>query len=258
MGPPAEGGRLENPARADDVVWATRAPIDRAFSRPNARPSIPVIDKSRAGIAAPADYDPGVVEGDSAVAASARSALGGLHAVWKEVGDVARNPSVPAPELARVAQGAVERALRRADKASETIGREVKEAERALEAKIAPKVEGVIATEIRQHWAQRLSGRGDKLGELLAAVRQDVRTSGAILSAPAYLSGLSAEQFETVRAQAIEGHAQEEGAKLKGARRMGELVERASRRLIDELGPRINRWSGGVSPLAKLEGLGRE
>lgn len=253
VGPPAAGGRL-----ADDVVWAARAPIDRAFARPNHRPSIPVIDKSRTGIAAPADYAPAVIEGDGPAAASARSALGALHAVWKEVGDAARNPNVPAPELARVGQAAVERALRRADTASETIAREVKAAEQALEAKIAPKIEGGIASEIRQHWAQRLSGRGEKLGELLAVVRQDVRTSGAILCAPAYLSGLSAEQLEMVRVQAIEAHAPAEGAKLQGARRVAEVVERASRRLIEELGPRLKRWSGGAAPLAKLEGLGRE
>lgn len=255
------------PAAAVGPAPQGPAPIDRAYrasARSNQRPSPKTpIDASRANIKPPLDFQPGAVRGEGPAAMRARAVLEILHQTWTEVGEAAGKMNVDLPELARVAQGAVERALRGADKARESIAREVELASRAVDAKIAPAVPDVVQSEIRSHWAQRVGGqragasRKEAFGELLEAVRGDSRTSSAILSGPAYLSGLDAERFDTVRASAVEAHAKEEAARLQEARQAGELVARASKRLLDELGWRIGRWTS-TNPLARLEVVGRE
>ena len=137
----------------------------------------------------------------------------------------------------------------------------VANAEQAIESKIAPPIDAGLAAEIRGHWARRLDNPGANAGrleELIAAVKVDVRASAAVLGAPAYLAGLSAGQVGMVRSVAVETFAPEEGARLKRARRVQELVARAGRRLTEEMAPRLRQWSGHSNPLAALSALGKD
>jgi hypothetical protein len=251
----------EGRPEAEAIANAVRSPLDRAHlnARGSHKPTYPVVDRSRVGIAAPADYDPGNVKGEDPAATSARAALGILHKTWAVVGEVAGDRSIPAADLARTATAAIERALRQADRAVETIALQVAHAEKQLQSKIAPEIDGTLASEIRA-WSRDLNPRDrvGKLPEILAAVKTDVRAASALLSAPPFISSLADDQVAAVRQTAISTHARAEGEKLKQAQRAADLVARASRRLLDEMAPRLRQWSGPTSPLERLEQLGKD
>ena len=230
-----------------------KAPIDVALAvrgRPALRP--PKLAASRE-IVVPIDYHPGTVQGEGPSAQSARAAMTAMYDAWTRIAEAAADSNIEPPRLAKAAQGAMERALTAADKATSAIDGRVKELEAAVTAAVQPRVDPTLAAEVRAYWRQK--GWANGLAEALGA---DVRTASAILSAPGYLSGLDAERFDTMRRIAVDAHAREEQAALDEALRARRKIETASGRMIELVAPRLREWAEPESErLAKLEALSR-
>lgn len=188
-------------------------------------------------ITVPIDHHPGMVRGDGPSANAARAAMAALHDAWGHISRAAADRSVDLPRLARAAQGAMERALTEADKATAAINKHVTNLETAIVAATQPRQDPALATEIRGYWRSVGWDKG-----LIPAVEADARTASAVLSAPAYLSGLDAKKHELVRLAAKKAHAPEQSAALEEALLARERVETASTRMIEIVAPRIRQW----------------
>lgn len=92
----------------------------------------------------------------------------------------------------------------------------------------------VTETEVRAYWREKGWASG-----MVEAMREDVRTASAILSAPGYLSGLDAERMATMRRLAVDAHAREAQAALDEALAARRKVETASGRMIELVAPRL-------------------
>lgn len=236
------------------------SPIDEVLARTgagSARPQHVMRDDRRQVPQAPPDYNPGIVNGDSASATAARTALKLVHDSWRHIRDAAADPKVSLADLSIAAQRAVEKALTNVDKARATIGRDVATIEQRIAAKIAPDIAPQLAAEIRSYWRERAAS-GTVLAEVAQAISSDARTASALLTGPAYLSGMSADQLGTLREAAIAGLAPDEGRQLAEARAAFDVVARAGARMLDQLGPKLRQWAMPQSAsLAGLRELGR-
>lgn len=204
-------------------------------------------------IEVPIDYDPRVIAGEGPSAQTARGALNTMHGAWMKIRDAAADQSVELPRLAKAATGAMERALTAADGALERIEKQVKAMEREIAAATQPPVEPSLAAEVRAYWRERGWTNG-----LPQAVAADPRTSSAVLSAPAYLSGLDDKQREIIRMTAVKAHATERLAALEEATEARDKLQRASSRMIELVVPRIRDWERpDNADLTDLEAYGR-
>ena len=200
----------------------------------------------------PIDYDPRTIIGDGPSAQTARGAMNALHGAWVNIRDAAADDSVELPRLAKAAQGAMERALTASDATLERIGAQVRQLEGEVVGLTQPRIDPMLAAEMRSLWRERGWTNG-----LPQAVAADARTASAILSAPPYLSGLDDKQHSLIRLAAVKAHAAEKQAALEEATRAREKVERAAARMIEIVVPRIRDWSRpDNSNLTALEALG--
>src|SRR5690606_16568302 len=146
--------------------------------------------------------------------------------------------TIDPPRLAKAAQSAMERALTAADRATSAIDGRVRELEAAITAAVQPRVDPTLAAEVRAYWREKGWASG-----MVEAMREDVRTASAILSAPGYLSGLDSERMATMRRLAVDAHAREAQAALDEAVAARRKVETASGRMIELVTPRLREWS---------------
>ena len=204
-------------------------------------------------IEVPIDYDPRVIAGEGASALTARGAMNAMHGAWVKIRDAAADESVELPRLAKAATGAMERALTAADGALARIEAQVKALEREIGSAVQPPVEPALAAEVRAYWRERGWMNG-----LPQAVVADARTSSAVLSAPAYLSGLDDKQRVVIRAAAVAAHASDKQSALEEATAARDKLQRASSRMIELVVPRIRDWQhADNASLTELEALGR-
>lgn len=204
-------------------------------------------------IEVPIDYDPRVIVGEGPSAQSARGAMNAMHGAWMKIRDAAADQSVELPRLAKAATGAMERALTAADGALSRIDTQVKALEREIANATQPPVEPNLAAEVRAYWRERGWTNG-----LPQAVAADPRTSSAVLSAPAYLSGLDEKQRVVIRTAAVQAHAAERQAALEEATAARDKLQRASSRMIELVAPRIRDWERPDNAnLTDLEAYGR-
>lgn len=162
-----------------------KAPIDAALAvrgRPPARPPKPAVSRE---VVVPIDHHPGTIQGDGPSAGSARAAMTALHDAWTRIAEAAGDTSIDPPRLAKAAQSAMERALTAADRATSAIDGRVRDLETTITAAVQPRVDPTLAAEVRAYWREKGWANG-----MTEAMRADVRTASAILSAPGYLSGL--------------------------------------------------------------------
>jgi hypothetical protein len=236
------------------------APIDDVLRRTgpgSGRPQHVMRDDRRNVPPAPPDYDPRVVKGDSAPANAARAALKLVHDSWRHIRDAAADPKVSIADLSTAAQRAVEKALTNVDKARTAIARDVATIEKRIAGKLTPDIDPQLAGEIRAFWRER-SKSGAVLAEALTAASSDARTACALLTGPAYLSGLAVDQLELLRTNAIKSLAPEDGQQLDEARAALDVVTRAGARMLEQLGTKLRQWAMPQSAsLAGLRELGR-
>lgn len=227
-----------------------RAPIDEAYrtghNRPNRAPRRP----DNRLIEIPIDHHPGTVQGEGPSAGSARLAMSRIYGSWERIREAAADRRVPNDRLAKAAQQALDGALKTADESLKIITAQVRHIESEITARVRPRQDPTLAAEVRAYW--RKEGFGERL---TAAVRADPRTASAILTAPAYLSGLSDEQRDAVEGMAIEAHAPEQREALDEARRAWDKVSAAGGRMLGLVGPRIQQWrepeSSAINELEK-------
>lgn len=230
-----------------------KAPIDAALAVPGRLPVRPPKRSTSRNIVVPIDHHPGTVRGEGPSAQSARAAMIALHDAWTRIAEAAEGNNIDPPRLAKAAQSAMERALTAADRATSTIDGRVKDLEAAVTAAIQPRVDPTLAAEVRAYWRARGWANG-----MTEAMRGDVRTASAILSAPGYLSGLDPDQFATMHRIAVDAHAGEQQAALDEALRARRKVETAGARMMELIAPRLREWAEADSEsLTRLEALGR-
>lgn len=230
-----------------------KAPIDAALAVRGRPPARPAPARSNRDIAVPIDHHPGTIRGEGPSAQSARAAMTALHDAWTRIAEAAGDSTIDPPRLAKAAQSAMERALAAADRATSAIDGRVRDLEAAVTAAVQPRVDPTLAAEVRAYWREKGWASG-----MVEAMREDVRTASAILSAPGYLSGLDAERMATMRRLAVDAHAREAQAALDEAVAARRKVETASGRMIELVAPRLREWSEPESEgLARLEALGR-
>ncbi len=226
----------------------TKAPIDqamRAGARPGPNPTLK-LDTRRVEV--PIDHNPDAVIGEGPSATAAKGAMLSIWTTWNAVKNAADDPATDLPALARVSRQAVERGLASADRAADTITSQIEHIEGEIRQAVQPPISDALAGEIRAHWRATLTTRGREqdsggLGTLIKAAGQDTRTASAVLTGPAYLSGLTDDQHALVRTAAVKAHAPEREADLEEARKALGKVQAAAARVTKTLGPKIVLWS---------------
>lgn len=234
-----------------------KSPLDRAIAARNSQPRNPHPDPRTARLqrernvpACPLDISEGAIRGDVVALGGARSAMDTVRHCWEAIRDAARETE-DVRRLARDATRLTERATRAVDNAR---GR-LEEAERGLVAQMRERVEvplhPALAAEIRQAAAAMDGSAG-----LADLVRTDARVASAILTGPAFLSGVDNKTQASLRDVAELAHAPEQVEGLRQVRRAKDQVDAAGSRVISELVSRVVGWEAAEpSAVTKMRDL---
>lgn len=186
----------------------------------------------------PADHHPGTLKGDSLGTGMGREALAGLYDACGKINDVARAVTDKG-RLATRAQPFAEQAIAKAD----TLLGKLRALDGHLRKTIGEALSPVQVpnerSDIRAFWRSRKSPFTE-LAPLVDA--GDMATIGAVLSGPAYLSGLTAEQQGILRDRAEFVVRPEETAHLKEVRAATTRVERALAHFVDTMAGNLRSW----------------
>lgn len=242
----------------------TKSPLDQALAARNRAGQSPVPDyhaarerRARTVEPPPPDFDPRAVKGDGISAEAARHALGNLHSTWSIIVDAAASDE-SLPALAKVAQGALTQGLSSVDRSLEAIERDAKAQEARIGAATQAAISPNIATEIRAEIAKMARARPSQMDQIVSLVRDDARVASAALSAPAFLSGLTQEQFALVQTTAGASHAPDAVAALDVALKARAKLTAARDRSLTTLGPKLALWQNPESTrLGKLREIAR-
>ena len=180
--------------------------------------------------------------GETPSISAANAALSRVHDAWERIEQAAANKSTPFKDLHVHGSRHVSNAEKSVDSATKTIQGQIDHYNKEIDEVIMPKtVSPNMAAEIRMMVRQKPSAALD-------LVRQDPRFSAAILNGPAALSGLSKEQYETVRDMATRTFASELHAKREHAQKtLNQLQSRASEAL-SYLNPKLSTWRQQENP----------
>ena len=207
----------------------------------------------------PPDLHPGTIRGETPGANTARGGVEAVYEALSKVNEVAAEIRDKG-RLATVAADLCERTIRRAEAARDTVRKQQAEFERRIQQTIqTPPKNQNLASEIRGHWAERSAAKGKDGGNLKAfqslldLAGEDATSTAAILTAPPYLSGLTADQFQTLRQRAAERMCPDDVAALEQARDGETKLNRALDYLTENMAERINAWKDDDH--ARLEGL---
>mgnify|MGYP006275346115 CR=1 FL=1 len=148
-------------------------------------------------------------------------------------------------EFAAAADATLQRATQALDRRGESLGRHKAALEERVAAALKPKQAAHVQQEIRAYVRslpddQRL----DFLGKAASAGDRD--TIGAVLEAPTYLSGLSAESSETIRAKAAQALAGTDYAQAQAVQSALDAVNRAGGRLVTKVGE-LEKYRNGTA-----------
>lgn len=214
-----------------------RSPLDKAIAARNSPPKKPYPDLMRRHERnvpkCPLDIDAASIKGDGPALDRAREAMSAIRSSWDAIRDAARETE-DVRKLAKDAGQLASRATRAADKATEYLANAEDNLREQIRERVEVSVNPALATEIRQ--AAR--GRDD----LVTMVMNDRRVASAILSAPAFLSGIDNRRQATLREAAEGAHAGEQVARLRQVRRAAEQIDAAGRRVNSELMTRVRDW----------------
>jgi len=187
--------------------------------------------------AIPADYHPDLIP-DRPHLATARRALSSIYDTWSRINTAARSVS-DKPRLAAEVEPLVLRTLGGVERFSKTIEKQREDLAKRIEASIRPERPDAAAHEIRAHF-KASSERFSLLGE---AIRTgDRRTVSAVFDAPAYLSGLSEKEAQTLRDVAKRTFAKVDSEALADVDKALARVERAAERFTETNVERLAKW----------------
>jgi len=186
------------------------------------------------------DNHPDLVVNESVHLNAARYALREVNAAWAKL----RECEAVTTDHKRLAAAAT-KVVAHADKVTAEALKHLEESRKMLEAKLAAEVTPVrtdqAAAEIRAHFKSQRHPFA-LLGPLVS--QNDRRTLAAILTAPAYLSGLNESQHVTLRDLCRETWYPEETKILKDIDRHGGRVIMLANTVKTTLNPLITEWSG--------------
>jgi len=186
------------------------------------------------------DNHPELVTNEAIALNPARYALRQIWESWAKLRE-AEAVTTDKRRLARAAQSVVNHTGKVADEALKNLDSFRKDLDAKVENGVAPKAADPAALEIRAHFKNQR--HPVKLfGERVTA--GDRRTVAAVLSAPAFLSGLTDEQHRTMRDHARRTFFPEECATIDDIDRHGQRVIIAMSMVKSTLEPLIKEWSG--------------
>jgi hypothetical protein len=202
------------------------------------------LSRHEVDLAAPLDHYPEIVRGTHIekvpeLLQLARTPLAGsrdLSARIKEAEPKVRDKAA----LAREVEPSVERLTRQYDDAVERLQKARDAKEREIDGILTPATADTAAAEIRAHF----KGRGQQaFTELSALVRAgDRRATAAVLSSPAYLSGLTVEQQGILRTQARITLAPEQHGLSGDLEQAIERVRAAGAAFVMRVGGELHKW----------------
>ncbi len=186
----------------------------------------------------PPDHHPAVVKGDSPGATLGRAALTGIYEAYGKINDTAAKVADKG-RLASAAQPFAERAVQQAGRAVTTLRKQIAHLDGEIATALKPPVEPNLAGQIRSHWARS----GKALTGVKAAIDDgDAATMSAVLSAPAYLSGLTDKSQATLRLVAAAAVAPDMVAQRVEAAAALARVEAASDHFMQTIAARLREW----------------
>ena len=186
----------------------------------------------------PPDHHPAVVKGDGPGATLGRAALTGIYEAYGKINDTAAKVADKG-RLASAAQPFAERAVQQAGRAVTTLRKRVEHLDSEIATALKPPVEPNLAGQIRAHWAQS----GKALTGVKAAIDDgDTATMSAVLSAPAYLSGLTDKNQATLRLVAAAAVAPDMVARRGETADALARVERATDHFMQTIAGRLREW----------------
>lgn len=186
------------------------------------------------------DNHPDTVQSESVHLNAARGALKNIWDQWKKLQE-AEAVTTDKKRLARAAAAVVGNAEKTAETALKALQGSYDSLEAKLVAEVTPTKMDYAASEIRAYWkSQRHPFTG--LSSLVKS--GDRRTLAAVLTAPAYLSGLKDDQHQTLLGLARETWFPEETRTLKDIDHAGGRVMILANTVKNTLTPLIKEWSG--------------
>lgn len=188
----------------------------------------------------PIDAHPDVVRGDSPLLEPARAAQRSVYEVWTKVRE-AQQTVTDKKRLAEVAQRAVERSLNLVDQKLDRLRQSRAQLDARVDAAVRPKTHDAVAVEIRGYM-QRAPEAFGKVAEMIR--KGDRRTTAAVLTAPAYLSGLTDEQHDTLLNMARSVFCPEDVTTLGHLDRAISRAERSAQQLSSTIAPLVRQWRG--------------
>ncbi len=186
----------------------------------------------------PADHHPGMLKGDSLGTGIGREALAHIYDAYGKINDVARAVEDKGRLATRV-QPFAETAIAKADTLLGKLRALDTHLRKAVNEALSPVQVPNERSDIRSFWRSRKS----PFTELVPLVDAgDMATIGAVLSGPAYLSGLTAEQQGVLRERAEQVIRPDETAHLKEVRAATSRVERALSHFVDTMAGNLRSW----------------
>jgi hypothetical protein len=195
---------------------------------------------SRPTIEIPIDAHPDVIKGDSPMLEPARRAQTAIWDVWNKV-KVAQGEVTDKKRLAEVAQKAVERSLSVTDTNGKHLHQSRKTLVSRIDATVRPKAPDAVGVEIRSH----MKAGKKAFFEVAEQINKgDKRTVAAVLTAPAYLSGLDDKQYNTLLDMAQKMFCPDETTTLGQIDKAITRLDRSVEQMTETFAPLIREWLG--------------
>ncbi|CTQ56726.1 hypothetical protein LP7551_05287 [Roseibium album] len=217
------------------------SPLDQVISARNAAKKNPHPDpvtaarqKQRAVPVCPLDISPEAIMGDVVALEGARNAMKTVRDCWNAI----REAAIETEDVRKLAKDGT-RLTERATMAVDAARGRLEDAEKALEQQIQQRVTVPVAPHLQSEIRAAVHGRDD----ITLLVRNEPAVASAILSAPAFLSGLDSKKQDSLRNIAIQSHAKEEMARLKQVRRAKNQVDRAGGMVLTKLDTKVAKWA---------------
>ena len=186
----------------------------------------------------PLDYHPDAIVGDTLGSSTGRRALSYLIDAHERIVSVAGQVH-DKTRLATKAQSVAEAAIGRADSDLGRLRTLQKHLEDELEAAVVKPQMPNERSDIRAYWRGQQHAAKD-LHQIIAA--GDVATMSAVLSGPAYLSGLKDEEQALLRDRAMRAVAPEQHRHLGETRTAIERLDRALGNFTKSMAENIRSW----------------
>lgn len=186
----------------------------------------------------PPDHHPDTLRGDGPGIQAGHEALGVLYDAYGKINDAARAVQDKG-RLASRAQPFAENAIHRADALLARLGKMRDHLNETIVAAITPAQVPNERSDIRAYWR----GQSEPFAKIAALARAgDLATISAVLSGPAYLSGLTDEQQAVIRAEAGRAVAPDQTKELADTEAAIARVERALGHFADTMATNIRDW----------------